>query len=273
MTEFSLATSISNGPFPQQQGAATPTIASPAVAWLNSLHMTHEQALTIALVALSAATLVSVATAFYLYRWRRLILEKPYLLSPEHLASQVLSLEQRIVEHKQSQERDIAKLESASGETRAAMERMIQTYMALQPKIDERDEELRKLRAGFEASLFKRFAKRFIRADLSLNERIRCGSTGPDSLIALGALLADALAECGIERFDPPLGSDYRRAEGVADNPELIPTTDESQAFQIAKIRRAGYRFVDGTGDRVVVPAEVAVFEFTHQTGAAAGGE
>lgn len=271
MTVVLIVSSVGPSLRDQSLGGTPATAAPPAATWLSSLQMTHEQALTAAVIALSVATLVSVATAFYLYRWRRLILEKPYLLSPEHLAAQVLSLERRIAETEQAHARDTAKLEGASGETRAALERMIQTYMALQPKLDERDKELQKLRAGLEASLFKRFVKRFIRADLSVNERIRSGSTGPDSLRALSALLEDALAECGVERFEPALGTDYRRVEGVADNPALVPTGDESRAFQIAEIRRAGYRFVEGIGDRVVVPAEVTVFEFKQMTTSEAG--
>jgi hypothetical protein len=80
----------------QDLGEAYLSAASPAETWLTWPGMKQEQALTAVVIALSLATLVSVATAFCLYRWRRLILEKPYLLSPEHLATQVLSPERRI---------------------------------------------------------------------------------------------------------------------------------------------------------------------------------
>lgn len=224
-----------------------------------------DTAMTIALIAMSLATVVAVATAFYLYRWRRLILAKPYLLSPEHLAAQVLSMENRLAELREANEKDTGRLEAGLAETKGALERMIQTHMALQPKLDERDREIQRLRSGFEASLFKRFVRRFVRADLSLADRMRAGATGPESMQAISALLEDALAECGVERFAPEVGADYRRAEGVCDNPDLIPTEDESKAFLVAEIRRPGYRFSEGAGDRIVIPAEVAVFEFKAQ--------
>jgi hypothetical protein len=91
---------------------------------------------------------------------------------------------------------------------------------------------------------------------------MKSGTTGTESLQAISALLEDALAESGVERFLPPNGIDYRHAEGVADNPELLPTADEKKAFLIAEVRRPGYRFMEGAGDRIVIPAEVTVYEF-----------
>ncbi len=254
-----------------KSGSSSAQAPSPIGTWMDSLHVTPDRALIFALIALSIATLVSIATAFYLYRWRRIILGKPYLLSPEHLAAQVLALEERVAETARSQAEDTAKLEAASREAQSALERMVQTHMALQPKLDEKDREIQKLRAGLEASLFKRFVRRFVRADLSLTDRIKSGSAGTESLQALSALLEDALAESGVERFAPPIGIDYRHAEGVADNPELLPTIDETRAFLIADIRRPGYRFIEGAGDRIVIPAEVTVYEFKQTTTQEAG--
>ena len=254
------------------KSGAAPAPPPPAGAWMESIHPTSDRALVFAVIALSIATLVSVATAFYLYRWRRIILAKPYLLSPEHLAAQVLALEDRVAETARAHASDTARLEAASHEAQSALERMVQTHMALQPKLDEKDREIQKLRNGLEASLFKRFVRRFVRADLSLTERIKSGSAGTDSLQAVSALLEDALAESGVERFLPPTGIDYRHAEGVADNPELIPTADETKAFIIAEVRRPGYRFMEGAGDRIVIPAEVTVYEFK-QTATQEAGE
>jgi hypothetical protein len=254
------------------KSGAAPAPPPPAGAWMESIHPTSDRALVFAVIALSIATLVSVATAFYLYRWRRIILAKPYLLSPEHLAAQVLALEDRVAETARAHAGDTARLEAASREAQSALERMVQTHMALQPKLDEKDREIQKLRNGLEASLFKRFVRRFVRADLSLTERIKSGSAGTDSLQAVSALLEDALAESGVERFLPPTGIDYRHAEGVADNPELIPTADETKAFIIAEVRRPGYRFMEGAGDRIVIPAEVTVYEFK-QTATQESGE
>lgn len=255
----------------QSGTAETPALATGL--WLESVTPSADTAVTLALIAMSLATVVAVATAFYLYRWRRIILAQPYLLSPEALATQVLSLERRIGDLGNTHAKDTERLEVGLIAVQGALERMIQTYMALQPKLDERDREIQQLRAGLEASLFKRFVRRFVRADLSLSDRIKEGNTGSESLQALSALLEDALAECGVERFSPATGVDYRRAEGVSDDPDPIPTEDESKAFQIAEVRRPGYRFSEGSGDRVVVPAEVAVFEFRAVTPQEAGAQ
>ena len=125
------------------KSGAVPAPPPPAGALMDSIHLTSDRALVFAVIALSIATLVSVATAFYLYRWRRIILAKPYLLSPEHLAAQVLALEDRVAETARAHADDTARLEAASREAQSALERMIQTHMALQPKLDEKDRETR----------------------------------------------------------------------------------------------------------------------------------
>jgi len=150
---------------------------------------------------------------------------------------------------------------------RDELQRTTQAFLALQSKLDERDRELHRLRSGFEETLFRRFVKRFIRAEMSLTDRLRMGSAGPDALRAVAALLEDALAESGVEKFDPEVGSDFRHAAGVAGNPERAPTRDPSKAFRIASVQRSGYRFCEGAGDRTIVPAEVVVYEYVEPHG------
>lgn len=219
-----------------------------------------DHGLVIAVVVMAGATLASVLTAAYLYRWRKLILKKPYLLSPEHLAAHVLALEQRVGDSEKALGRNCENLRSAQDRVQSAMERMIETYMALQPRLDERDREIQKLRSGYEAALFRRFVRRFVRVDVALSDRMRNGATGIETMRDISALLEDALAECGIERFAPDLLCDYRQAEGVADNPETVAAPEDCYAFLIASVRRSGYRFCEGSGDRIVVPAEVTVY-------------
>ena len=189
------------------------------------------------------------------------MLSRPHLLSPEHLASHILALEGRLATNDRALSERSARLETAHGVVVDALERMIATYMALQPKLDEKDREIQQLRLGYEASQLRRFIRRFIRVDMSIHDRLHNRDVGLQDLEVVGRLMEDALAECGVERFAPNIGADYRRAEGVGDDPERVPTDDHAQAFRIASIRRLGYRFVEGVGDRVVVPAQVSVFD------------
>lgn len=225
-----------------------------------------------AIAAMAVTALAALAAAMFAFRARQAPQVRPIEPSSDDIASHVQAIERRLEESERSNMAAIAGLDASNREAKHALERMVQTYLALQPKLDERDREIQRLRAGLDASIFKRYVRRFARADLSVRDRLRVGRTGPESLEAVSALLEDALAECGIERFEPEVGIDFRRAEGVDDSPELVPTEDPSKEFLIAAVRRPGYRFVEGSGDRIVLPAQVAVFEFRGGHGNSAEG-
>jgi hypothetical protein len=247
--------------FQELAAASGPVVHTPAAAPATPDLPITDSLLIGAVAILSLATCISVVTALYLYRWRRIMLSRPHLLSPEHLASHLLSLEARMAMSEQVLSERTGRLETAHGAVVDALERMIETHMALQPKLDEKDREIQQLRIGYEASQLKRFIRRFIRVDVSVQDRLRNQDIGPADLQAIGSLMEDALAECGVERFAPEVGADYRHAEGVGDDPDRVQTDNQGQAFRIASIRRPGYRFVEGVGDRVVVPAQVSVFD------------
>jgi hypothetical protein len=76
--------------------------------------------------------------------------------------------------------------------------------------------------------------------------------------------LDDAFEECGVEQFAPRVGTDYRNAKGVADNPRVIDTHDPARSFAIADIVEPGYRFRQSQLD-TIVPARVSIFMVQQQ--------
>jgi hypothetical protein len=78
--------------------------------------------------------------------------------------------------------------------------------------------------------------------------------------------LNDAFDECGVEQFTPKIGSDYRNAQGVADNPRVVHSNDSVEAFSITEILEAGYRFRDNPRE-IIVPARVCISVSPQQQG------
>ena len=74
------------------------------------------------------------------------------------------------------------------------------------------------------------------------------------------ARMEDALDECDVQPFEPPLQVDWRRQEGIADSPQVIETEDPEQAFRIAEIIEPGYRLSRGEHTEVILPARVRIF-------------
>ena len=137
---------------------------------------------------------------------------------------------------------------------------MIDTFMTLQSALDEREAEIRRLKKGYDAEVFRKFLYRFIRIDQSIADFARDDMASPENLGQLKRLMEDAFDECGVEVFEPELGSDYRGAEGVAENPKTVAADRPEDAFMIAEVLEAGYRLRGGEGYEILAPAKVRIY-------------
>jgi hypothetical protein len=225
--------------------------------------------LWLAVIIMAFTTAISVAISFYLYRWRQIIISDQALLVPESLISEFRSLDSSLASHKKSVTEmaratnsgyaNIAERITHSAQTAA---QVLDASTTWQRALDERDSEIRRLRAGYDTELFRRFIVRFARVKNATEILQSENDFGPKSLDQINRLLDDAFDECGVERFRPEIGEDYRTAKGVADNPTLIPTDRSEDAFRIKEIISAGYRSRSGEQYAVIVPAEVSILVY-----------
>jgi molecular chaperone GrpE (heat shock protein) len=227
-----------------------------------------ERWMIVAIVVLSVTTLVAPGVFFYRYRPTG-----PHMTPPEELGGHIQSLGD-----------NAAKLELDVGDrlhrlyerTEQLVElgfrhseqvgSLAETFMTLQKAIDVRDDENKKLKLGYDAQIFGRFLRRFIRVDRAIQDYLDDPSGETENLLLVKRLLEDALDECGVEPFEPEVGEDYRAmGDQVADNPKDIPTTDPDQDFQVAEIVERGYR-LRGADDswQIVVPAKVRIYKYQH---------
>jgi hypothetical protein len=182
---------------------------------------------------MAATTAGAVAVSFYLYRWRKILSTDSRFTVPEaliaslnnlgkHIITSGTRLEQAISEH----EIGIKHIARTSIKTDERISEVLETSVLLQRVLDERDAEIRRLRQGYDVEVFRRFISRFIRVKQLVDD---CHSTGQytvEDCASVGRLLEDAFEECGVEQFAPPIGTDYRKAEGVADNPRVVYIRD-----------------------------------------------
>jgi hypothetical protein len=225
--------------------------------------------LWLAVITMAFATAISVTISFYLYRWRRIIISDHALLVPESLISEIRSLDSSLESHQKSVTEmaratssgyeKIAERISHSAQTAA---QVLDASTTWQRALDERDREIQRLRAGYDTELFRRFIVRFVSVKNAAEILQSENDIGPKSLKQINRLLDDAFDECGLERFHPEIGEDYRAAKGVADNPTQIPTDRPEDAFRIEKIISAGYRSRSGEQYAVIVPAEVSILVY-----------
>lgn len=214
-----------------------------------------------ALLALSVTTLISTAISFYLYRWRKILLSEPHfhLVVPEQFGEWVNTVDARIKKLTDSFNNGVEHVTQQSQHTNENVSNLVETFMTLQRALDERDNEIRRLKRGYDAEIFRKFVSRFIRVDQVVEDLQKAEGADANDLNHIRRLLEDAFAECGVESFQPDVGSDYRKADGVADNPKSVKVENPEDAFKIIEVLESGYQLRTSEGSEVIIPAKVKI--------------
>lgn len=211
------------------------------------------------IVILSLATLISVAISFYLYKWRRILLSNSNMVVPEEWAKYLQDLGKGLDEFSRAVGGGLERVSVEAKNNTDKISNMTDTYMELQSALDEKDQEIRRLKDGYDAEIFRRFISRFVRIEQSV-EDIILEEGESEALNQLKMLFVDAFDECGVSKYEPAIGEDYRKAIGVSDNPKTIATDNPDEEFLIAEILEPGYRLSAGASQKVIIPSKVRIY-------------
>lgn len=212
------------------------------------------------ILILSLATLCSISISFYLYKWRKILLANPEMVVPEKWAGVLISLGKAVENNSKSVEQSLHRVVLETGKNTSDVKNMTETYMELQSALDMKDAELKRFKSGYDAYLYKKFIKRFIRIDQSLTDFMIDDES--DNLGFIKRLFEDALDESGVSVFVPCVGDDYRKAVGIADNPKVELTDDVNLDFKIAEIIECGYQSDTSGNVGIIVPSKVKIYKF-----------
>jgi hypothetical protein len=221
-----------------------------------------------ALLAMAIATSIAVATAYYLYRWRRILSSDGKVLTvPEELIARLATIDDELRALKLAistadadQKKQRSQIHQAVDKTNKVIAQLFETSATMQSALDQRDLEIKRLTEGYDAELLRRFVGRFIRVKAAISDAQSSVATDMSTINQIDRLLEDALDECGVEEFRPKINDDFRVASGVADNPKVIETTDASKNFQIVDVIEPGYRFRNSTSGEIILPARVSIY-------------
>jgi len=197
----------------------------------------------------TVTTLLAVGTSFYLYEWRRRLMEVPHLVLPDLHGK-----------HLNEVNAAIRQLSARSMEHGESLKETSEIAMKLQSALDQRDHEITRLRKGYDEQIFRRFLLRFIRIDRFARELVQDQDNSSRELGQIVRLFEDALAECGVENFSPLIGSDSRTVEGIADTPKIIPAQSPDDDHKIAEVLEPGYWIKANGRTDVISPARVSIF-------------
>jgi len=221
------------------------------------------------LSVMAIVTLTAVAISFYLYRWRRILLNNPHLVVPEELGGWLNNLSKNIDDLSKYIDSGIRHIDHQGQETHQSVKDLSETFMTMQRALDEREEEIRRLKRGHDAHIYRKFVYRFIGVDQAVEDFYRDGGADQAGLEQIRRLFEDAFAECGVECFKPEIGEDYREADGIADKPKTVKSDRPEDAFKVAEVLENGYLIRGAEGAEVIIPARVKIYTFQEEEGVA----
>ena len=157
------------------------------------------------------------------------------------------------------------------GQMQKTIDGSLDAYMTMKKNLDARDEEVRRLKSGYDTKIFRNFLRNFIQIDETVRELMETAGNLDEDTRKHVRLIYDmseyALECCGVTKVSPKIGENYRTAFGVADKPEIVLTDDAGKDWQVAETLSKGYALQghpDGNRE-IVIKAKVKIFR--HQKG------
>lgn len=274
------ASEATNGPVGQviqSKNNADSSLSEPVTeSSLPSQNTVSTLVFNILLIFSFVALAVSLWVNVFLLKWRRKVNTADLSIVPSVLmdkfADQTRALSQLTKEHGRALEmlgkelsRIFGGLQHESSESRQSSAELLDAFSGLQSALNDKDEEIKRLRSGYDAEIFRRFLNRFVRLEKIILEEIedlpKDNESGREALSQIQVLLSDALAECGLNEFSPNLGESIRNAVGVDENHKTKPAKEPDQILTIAEVLEPGLRIStpDG-GFEYVKKARVVVY-------------
>jgi uncharacterized protein YaaR (DUF327 family) len=218
----------------------------------------------VVIIAALFVSAISLGASFWLYYIRSLYLKDGPALVPEKWGVLINDLRYATNQSNMATLERLSVVIEASNHQSAKSEALLESFLTLQDTITSRDKEIARLKKGHDSKIFKRFITRFIQVSISLEE-VREESKDSDQAKNYQYLcrkIQNALEECGVEQFSPPIGIDYRElGPEVDDDPKVLEIEDASKNFQIASVESPAY-VIEGEGDReIILPSKVTIYK------------
>tara|TARA_B100001029_G_C14987445_1_gene409872 strand:+ start:88 stop:1068 length:981 start_codon:yes stop_codon:yes gene_type:complete len=214
------------------------------------------------ILTLSLLTAISgIWISFWLYKWRKAVIlssgEKNTIIVPEEFWKNQNAIRTAFLELSNN----LTYLNNNLNEKIIILgeqyNNLTEDFLTLQKALDYRDEEIKKLKYGYDQTIIKKFLRRFVKTHQALKDFYN--ESPSIELEQTLVLLDDALEESGVEIFSPEINTLYSKTEGLAENPKRIISENEDDIGKIKKINEEGYRMKTSSGYEYIIPAKVTV--------------
>jgi len=212
------------------------------------------------LLIISVVALASTFSAFYLYRWRRLLSENSgkEILLPEQF-NELMSGFKKLIDKNtaglNTLGNDIRDQRSSSNEK---IDTMTEVFMTFQKVIDEQKTEIKRLKEGYDSEIKRKFLLKFIKISQLVNE----GTLNKESLERIKLRFEYALDDCEVESFRPEEGTDFHNYESKElELVTIVKPEKKEDEFKIIEIFEEGYHFrISDNKFELISPSKVKIY-------------
>jgi len=143
-------------------------------------------------------------------------------------------------------------------------EKLLREIETLRNEIVLKDDEISKLKDGYEAKVNTKFFKKFTVLDSVIQEYIDDQEIDFDGIKDIHYQMKEAFAEYDIETFSPALGTKISEIPDLIDERfKKIKTLNKEQNATISEVLRVGYRRkLSESSFQIISKAKVRVFIF-----------
>ena len=213
-------------------------------------------------VGLIIITTLSLILAFWVLYMRSLYLKDGPALVPEKWGFTIQQLIEALHSYSEKNTGNLKKINELVFVQEKKTDELMESFFILRDELNKRDEEIARLKKGYDAKIYRNFLLRFIRIDRHLDEleNKEEESTEKNTYKRLGRLMEDALEECGVEKFSPDIGCDIRDAGAkISDDVVEIFTTDSEKDYCVAEVLTVGYLLQGQGKSEIISPAKVSI--------------
>lgn len=209
-------------------------------------------------VILSVTSAAALSLAIWLYLWRRRLPDGQVSIVPELLLAGMGELERATADQSASLRRVVATHTHDINEIRKA-------FAVFATVAAQKDQEIARLKEGGDRQVYAMALRRLIRvlrlAEADIAEDLAAGKD-VSALASIRRHLLGALADLGLQTFEPADGSDYRSRQDVAESPATSPTTDLALDWTIRRTVSPGFLLSTTASPLLVEKAIVEIHRF-----------
>ena len=201
----------------------------------------------------------------YLFIWRRSVNDTQTSIVPSQLLTEFSKIESKLLDLYKGIKKfslEILKVKDKDSQT---IDKIDKYLSLLTKKTSEKDEEIKRLKEGYDAKIFKDFIGRFLRVYKMIEDDIESfenegNKQCVDLLGRLKSMLKEAFLDCGLEEFSPKKGQNYKEAFGVSESVICINTNLENNHMKISRVKSSGFKIRNHYGDEVIKSSIVEVY-------------